>query len=193
MGNSRKYQFLFSKVPMLEMIQGIANIGAAGAVSSFSGANVSSVSLLHTGVYKIQLVENYNAWIGSHFQMVSPTTGGPVADGSFVTNTLYQITVVGTTNWYAVGLDPGLTPAVGQQFVATGAWGAGTGTATAVGQSGIVVVEACNPAQMLQNSVQGKGAIMLVQTLNDADALANPVNGSAINFQIWMRNSSVAF
>ena len=57
------------------------------------------------------------------------TDGASVADESVVVGSVYQILVVGTTNWNAMGLRG--TPAIGAIFTAT-AVGAGSGTASLV-------------------------------------------------------------
>lgn len=188
-------QFLYSKIRMLTMIQGTVTIGASGAVSSYTGNGVSSVTKLATGIYQVQTTDNFNAFIQAGFLLESPVTGSNVNDGSFVSGTLYQITAVGTTNWGAIGLASGLTPTVGQVFVATGVGGSGTGTAKAMTTSGIAVVEVPTGIQkMLTNSKesQGIGATVLFETLDITDALANPTSGTVINFTFFFRNSSVA-
>lgn len=194
MANKRFYQFLYSKHAKLTMINGLVTIGATGAVSSVTGAGVQGVTRLGTGLYRVKLVDNYAAFVGFSAYEYSPLTGSPVADGSLVTGTLYQITVVGTTNWVSAGFDPDFTPAVGGVFVATGAGGAGTGTATAVGLTGIDSVEvAQSQSSLLQNNntALGRGSAVIMQTLSSAGALANPASGSQIGFKIWFRDSSV--
>lgn len=197
MGNSRFYQFLFSKIPMLSYIEGSVIIGATGAVGTVSGNGVYAITRLTTGIYKIQLVDNYNALVGAQFLMESGITGSNVNDGSFVANTLYQITAVGTTNFTAIGLSAGLTAAVGQSFVATGIGGAGTGTAKAMTVSGITHVEVARNAQTeLTTSVAGHGAIINIQTLAATSSSvttlipADPANGSLLRFNLFLRNSS---
>lgn len=187
------YQFLFSKVPMLTYIQGSVLIGSSGAVTSSNGNGISSVTKLGTGIYQVQLLENINAFMSASFMIEGGTTGSPVADGSFVSGTEYQITVVGTTNWAAIGLPADMTAAVGQVFVATGVGGAGTGTATAVGKSGIFAVEMATPSAMLASSSPSKGAIFIFQTYNASGALTSPASSSRIHFDFILRNSSVAY
>ena len=81
--------------------------------------------------------------------------------GSFVTNVLYQIVTLGNTNYAAIGLNSGFTPAVGQLFVATGA-GSGTGTAKAVGYSDADFIEVpYSSNQMVASTVAGQGAIVI--------------------------------
>lgn len=190
MANRRFYQFLYSKVPMLTMIQGNVVIGASGAVSSSSGVGVTSVTKLATGIYRIKLQDNYNHFVGADFTLESPVTGGSVSDGSFVADTLYQITAVGTTDWASVGLPSDLTATVGQVFVASATGGAGSGTAKAVGLTGVADIEVAGvlPDTMLAPSTAG--SYITIQCVDAAGALVSPASGSSIGFQIFLRNSS---
>jgi len=183
------------------MIEGNIDIGSSGAVANTSGGvGVNSITKEATGIYLIQLKENFNHLLGSDFTLESPLTGGNVSDGSFSSGTLYQITSVGTTSWSSIGLPTGLTAAAGQVFVASGSGGAGSGTAKVVSQSGIVAIEvaaagtvatpATAPDTML--SPNPSGAYVMIQTLNTSDALASPASGTTIKFQLFLRNSSVA-
>jgi hypothetical protein len=197
MANKRFYQFLYSKQPKLTLINGVINIGATGAVSSFTIPGAASVTRLGTGIYKVKLQDNYVASIGTEASMISGTTGSAVNAGSFVTGTLYQITTLGTTDFTAVGLDSDYVPAVGQPFVATGA-GSGTGTATAIGASGIIAVEVAASAQaQLVNKFPNlnRGASLIIQTFGlpasgQTPELADPANGSAITLKIWFKDST---
>lgn len=176
-------QFLFNKVPFLSYIEGHVLVGAAGAVTSIAGNGVKSVSLLATGIYQIQLTQNYNALLGSSFQPQSPANGISVTAGSFVTNALYQITALGNTNWAAIGLQSGLTAKVGQVFVATGA-GSGTGTAQLIVASNADQVEIpINPQVMLSNSQTpvNQGSIVLFETfaVNAISFTGNTGSGNA--------------
>lgn len=174
-------------------------IGASGAVTAFSGQTVKSVTRLTTGVYDIQLQDTYKALYSVICHMRSPTSGSAVTAGSFVVGTLYTITTLGTTNYTAIGLAPGLTPAVGLNFVATGV-GSGTGTAMAVLTSGIDVIEEINSnSAMLNNSniSFNGGAHILIQTLAATSSSvttkipSNPVSGSSIHVTALLNMSSV--
>lgn len=185
-------QFLYSNVPMLTMIDGHIVIGAAGAVSSFTGKGIYNVALLAAGIYSVQLTNNFKSFVGHDFSLQSPVTGANVADGSFVVGTMYQITAVGTTGWSAVGLNTGLTPAIGQQFVATAVGGVGTGTAKVVGSTGVASIELGEPAAMLQVNNLGQGAIFMARMLDFAGALVAPASGTIIDLSIYLKNSSVS-
>jgi hypothetical protein len=166
-----KYQFLYSKVPMLSMIEGQILVGASGAVTTASGAGVQGVTKLATGIYAIRVQDNFNAFIGADFSVQAPVSAlAAVTAGSFVTGTLYQIVTLGTTVYSAVGLASGITQAVGQLFVATGA-GSGTGTAKAIGYSDCDMISlAFNQQLMLQSSVAGLGAVVIFQNYQNSAA-----------------------
>ncbi len=194
MANTRYYQFQYSKVPMLTMVDGAMVVGASGAVSSSSGAGVYAVVKRATGIYSIQCNQNFNRVIGASFSIYDGVTGGAVSDGSFSANVPYQITTVGNTSWSGIGLVTGLTPAIGQVFVASNSGGAGTGAAKAIGLSGISSVELMRSENtMLSTSVQGQGALVYFQTLDAAGALAHPADGCEIRFMLQFSNSSVSF
>lgn len=122
------------------------------------------------GYALIQMKQNFNIYLGGFTGFVSPTTGSTLT--SITLGTPYIITSLGTTTlaqWNLAGLPLGLTPTVGQSFIAgeTGAIG-GTGTVKVQGVSGIVTVEVVgDPNQSISNSsiAANGGAWLLVQFL----------------------------
>jgi hypothetical protein len=194
MANQRFYQFLFSKEAGLTYLDGTITIGATGAVSSFAGKGIYSVTRSTTGIYLLQLNDNYNAFVDFSWYALGGATGSAVNDGSFVTGTQYQITTVGNTAWASAGFPAGFTPAVGSVFVATGAGGAGTGTAKAIGKSGISKIElAQSVSAELQGSTAGQGSAFFLNTYNYSEALANPTSGCILGYSVLLRNSSVTY
>jgi hypothetical protein len=197
MGNSTYQQFLLSKEKGLVYIDGLMSFGAAGAPTLQSGSpawyskGVYGVSKLATGIYQIKLVENYNSFVDLQWSMQDGVTGSNVTAGSFVVGTEYQITALGNTNWAVAGVDSDYVPAVGQVFVAAAA-GSGTGTAKAFAYAGIDLVNVPQSAQGLlqnQNAALGKGSSIIINMYNEG-VLAAPVSGSALQFEIWLKNSS---
>lgn len=116
----------------------------------------------------------------------------------------YYITALGTTTlaqWLAAGYPQGLTPTVGQAFVAT-ATGAIGGTGT-VGTPGVPVITSVtalgDPNQTITNSnIAQNGGAQLVLQFNAATAAGNtdllptaPADGTVFSFNFVFDGSSV--
>lgn len=166
------------------------SIAAAGAPTIITALGITSVTHLATGIYQMQLQDNYNGSLNLQGSMEAPVTGGTVTAGAFVTGTAYQILTVGTTNFNAVGLPSGITAAIGGTFVATGA-GSGTGTVKAIGSSGILGIEQVGTLQNVQPFQQPNGAIIMFQCRDAAGALADPASGSTLDLVLICNNSSI--
>lgn len=189
MANRFFQQFSFGLAHYPVTLHGRATIGASGATSALVGAGVASLTRLAQGVYALKLEDNYYRFYGLDVTFEAPVTGSDVTAGSFSSGTAYEITALGNTDWAAIGLPSGVTAAVGVSFVATGA-GSGTGTAKALGSSGIFVSELLgNPQLMLSPSVQG--AYVYFKTLNASGAATDPASGSVMYFTVKLRNSGV--
>lgn len=163
----------------------------AGVVSSITGNGIKAVTKLALGIYRIDLTDNYVGLLQALYSMVSPLLGSPVASTALVAGVPYSITVVGTTNWAAVGVPANQVPQVGLTFVATGT-ASGTGTATAVGISGVADVETLPGHDM--TSIGGKGvgcASVIMQVLDKNGIPVSPLAGSVLHFELLLRNSSV--
>ena len=87
-----------------------------------------------------------------------------VNDGSFTKGFSYVITSLGTTNWNAVGAAP--NAAVGDVFTATSAGGAGSGTASDVGQCVLVASGTINSGQMNMTLNTGSGNVYASRLTN---------------------------
>lgn len=189
MANRFFQQFSFGLAHYPVTLHGKANIGASGATSALVGSGVASLTRLAQGVYALKLEDNYYRFYGLDVTFEAPVTGLDITAGSFVVGTLYEITALGSTDWAAIGLPAGVTPAVGVSFVATGV-GSGTGTAKAVGSSGIFGSEVVgNPQLGLAPSVQG--AVVYFKCLDAAGAATDPASGSVMYFTVKLRNSGV--
>lgn len=176
-------------------------IGSTGAVSSFSGAGVYSVTRLAAGQYQVQLQDNYYSFLDANFLFQSPVAGSAIAGGSFVATTVYQIVTLGTTTqaqWVAAGVPSGITAAPGVVFKAAGI-GAGTGTVKALGAVGLDIEIIGNQGLMLQNQpFQAlQGGYITFQCIGPTSssvttAIAqDPPSGSSIYAEIWLNNSSI--
>jgi hypothetical protein len=194
MANRWFKQFTSSLIPKLCVAYGDVVIGTSGAVASSGGNGIYAVTKLATGIYQIQLNDTFNAFLDANFTLEAGIgSNSNVSDGSFVANTLYQIQTVGTTNWHTLGLNSGLTAAVGQNFVATTSDGSGNGVGKAISPTGILAIEVIRNEQVMlpvnSPSSPSKGSLVVFQCINSSNALANPLIGSRIRFSISLRNS----
>ncbi len=120
------------------------------------------------GYALVRFKNNFNKYLGEFGSQIIPLAGSDLT--STTINLSYVITSVGTTTlaqWQAKGLPPGLTPTVGQAFVATatGALG-GTGTVKVPGVPAAFFVSVVgDPNATLANSDVGSnaGAYLLIQ------------------------------
>lgn len=200
MANRRFGQFFYTTHAKPVLLDVKIPIGATGAVGTIVGPGVASVTRVSAGIYAVRLQDNYAKCFSIRASMQSPVTGAAVNDGSFVTGTVYEIVTVGSTDWAAAGLLKGVTAAVGVSFVAAGAGGAGTGTAKALGVSGIAVVEAMgNPNLALAPiGVGNMGGQVIVQCLAATSSSVttlvptDPASGSTLALEIYLSDSSIS-
>jgi hypothetical protein len=155
-----------------------------------------------SGLAMIQLKGNFNKYLGGFSGFVSPVTGSALT--STTAGNAYVITALGTTTtaqWNAAGLPQGLTPTVGQAFIATatGPIG-GTGSVHAPGVSGITSMEVIgdpNTEIANSNTSANGGAILIVQFLAPTSSSVTtpiptaPANNSVVGMTIKLDGSSV--
>lgn len=154
------------------------------------------------GYALITFKNNFNVYLGGFSGVVAPLSSTNLT--STTIHNPYVITSIGTTTltqFLAAGLPPGVTPAVGQSFIAirTGALG-GTGTIGAPGIPTTQVVSIVgDPNLQITNSSVSKnaGAKVLVQFLAATDAstttlvAANPADGTVVGMLFRFDGSSV--
>lgn len=139
----------------------------------------------------IQMNNNFNAYLGGFSGFVSPTITSTKIDNSALTiGNPYVITTVGDASlavWQAIGLPPGVTPAVGQSFIALTV-GAGANSSTSRVQvpssSGASAVEIVgNPNAMISNSniSSNGGAWIMAQFLGEVLTVASYTPAGTIN------------
>lgn len=122
------------------------------------------------GYAMVQFKNNFNYYLGGFSGVVAPLSSTNLT--STTAGNPYVITSIGTTTvaqFQAAGLSPGLTPTVGQAFIAkaSGALG-GTGTLGAPGIPTTQVVSVVgDPNQSIANSsiAANAGAIIIIQFL----------------------------
>jgi hypothetical protein len=182
-------QFWFSLIHSPVFLEGNFSVGATGSVRNVKGSGIKAITKEATGLYRIDLDDTYYRYMTGGAGLVSPYSGSNVAIGSLSTGTLYMITVVGTSDWAAVGLPTNATAAVGQTFVATGT-GSGSGYAQAVAPSTVNAIEvASNPQATVTD---GKAPYLHILVMDKTDALVSPPENSTVGFWMILRNSSIA-
>jgi hypothetical protein len=208
-------------------IEGSFQLGSTGQVvaNSFSGAGITAsstitVQKLGLGYYMLQLADPYNRIVGWNF-MTMPGPSSTIANdgnGNITAGRAYQIlggtTAVASgvpstaTNWYQLGLNPGLTPQVGQVFVASsggsttpGGLVVGQGLVQAIGTTNIDSIEVlpCVNTALAPSSAgvpfnATGGSQIYFQTLTGSSTFNgttrfNP-SSCTIRYNLFLRNSS---
>ena len=150
------------------------------------------------GVIMVQLQDNYNRYLGGFSGQVSPISGTPLTSVSRYT--AYTIVSLGTATsaqWQAVGLNKGLTPTVGQSFIATASGSIGGSAAVEVVKStgsGIdhleIMGDPNTTLSVLQSPING-GGIIIINCFNQ-NAVTAPADGSVVGLNFYLSNSSVS-
>lgn len=149
----------------------------------------------------VQFTNNFNYFLGGFARLTAATATSTKIDNSvLVIGQAYVITVVGNASlatWQAVGVPPGVTPAVGVSFIAITV-GAGGNALTSRVQvptsSAVAVVETVgDPATMIANSsiATNGGAWVMVQFLASALTPVAPAAGTVITMTFKFDGSSV--
>lgn len=150
------------------------------------------------GFAAIQFKNNFNYYLSGYAQFQAPNTGSIKVDNSALTaGQVYVITTLGdatAATWLAIGVPPGVTPAVGVSFVALTV-GAGANSSTSrvstPSTSGIYAVEVVGtPNTMYTTGIASNGgAWMLVQFMKPT------FTGSALGthtHDLLLKNAAVA-
>lgn len=167
-----------------------------GSVNRFLNPNPAA------GFAYVIFKNNFNYYLGGVSGQIVPTVSNTTT--SLTSGNVYVITVLGTTTtaqWQAVGLPMGLTPAVGQSFVATATVSiSGTGK---VGVPGVpttqVVSVVGDPNGSIANAsiASNAGARIILQFSaataagNTAMIAAAPADNTVIGLQFCFDASSV--
>lgn len=154
----------------------------------------------------IQVKQNFNAFLGAKFQIQAPNSGSDVKiDNSAMTaGQAYVITTLGNATaakWLAIGVPPGVTPAVGVSFIALTNGGAGNTLTSRVQVplvSGIQCVEVVgNPNVGVTTAISPNGGQwVLVQFLGATSSSVTtliptaPTAASLVNMKLYFDSSS---
>lgn len=177
-------------------------IGASGAVSSVSGPGTNGVVRTGTGVYRIQLQDIYASFLHLTATMIGQaTTGSDINPSAATPGTLYEITIVGTTDWVTAGIPAQVTPTVGQVFALLAAPASATGRVKLSVPSNISQIQVVgSPNNGMMNFVQNtpqSGAYITIMTRGATDAStttlipADPASGDVIMVDMLLNNSNV--
>lgn len=179
---------------------GIRNIYMHTSTTPGTGTNGVLNPNPANGVILVQLGSNYYRYFTGFSGFVSPLT---TPQATTTNHVAYVITALGTATlaqWQAVGLPLGLTPAVGQAFIATATGtigGSATVAPTATAGAGIDHIEVLGDPNLTLSPVgpQGGGSIVtggwIVLQCFEAGAIAAPADGSTISLSFYLSNSSV--
>jgi hypothetical protein len=158
---------------------------------NLKGGLVQSIKKQATGVYAIQLQDNYNKVYNVLSSIQCPSTGSTIVT-SVTAGQVCVIKTLGNTTqaqWEAMGLPVGITAAIGAAFAASAA-GVGTGTVAAPVTSAVDSIEVIGLPNSSISSVPLGNAQILIRTSN-AGTAANIADGSILNLSIILSNSSV--
>lgn len=155
------------------------------------------------GYILIQMKQNFQYVLSGSNSIVSPVTAPTTSTTSGLTvGQAYIVTVLGTTTlaeWQTIGLPVGLTPTVGQAFIAiaTGTGGSHTGKVGLPGFSTVDSIETVgDPNQNQSNPIAPNGGqFLLLQCVTSASgspALATPADNSVIALRLRFDMSTVA-
>lgn len=112
--------------------------GSSPTASQKQSRGIKSITRLAAGVYRLQLDDNFSSLLDFKASFTSAVTGSDIpvdaTTAGLSVGTAYQITAVGTAttaaDYTTLGLPAGMTPTVGQVFVALTT---GTGIQTGAG------------------------------------------------------------
>jgi hypothetical protein len=181
--------------------QGVANVFMHTTATPGKGSNGQLNPNPQSGIIYVQLTDNFYKMYQIMHSLRGPLSGTNIAvDATNLTpGNAYVISSLGTStsaDWLALGVPPGVTPAVNVSFIAkvSGA-GSGTGQVQTQSSSGIDHIEDVGSPSLALNPVPvggspNVGGWIMLECL-DAGALTAPTSGSTIRLSFYMSQSSV--
>lgn len=187
---------------------GITNLKGplVSAVYMHSSAATPSAINPAAGTIVVRLQDNFNTLLDMDFAVLTqPNSGSDVKiDNSAMTaGVAYTITTLGNATrakFTAIGVPPGVTPAVGVSFIALTNGGAGNTLttrvqATATAGSGMCSIEIVGNPQLSiapnPTANQGYGAQIILQCRDYAGAIVQPADDTVIDIKLILNNSSI--
>ena len=185
--------------PGLHYVQ--MSIASGATAATIGGLLATQIAALQSGIAStFSFTASGTTTVTVVSTMAAPLPGVP-QDGvsGSTTGFTFAVTVSDTNlaDWQGVGLPKGLTPTVGQSFVATATGaGASTGTVKAVGTSKILQVEVIGDpnasfAPQAQGGSANTGAWIMVQFMGlpasgQTPLVTQPINGSVVGMSFYV-------
>ena len=146
------------------------------------------------GIVMVQFKNDFAKYLGGFSGFVSPPTGSALT--SFVVGHPYTIASVGNSTqaqWQAAGVPAGVVPVANLAFVAAATSVGGTGTAFAVGTSGVASLEVIGDTNqgVTSNISVYSGQWLIAQFLNGSAALTAPANNTVVGMSSLFDRSTV--
>ena len=188
--------------------EGISNLKGPLVSDIFmNSAHATPSMTIAAGAILVQLQDNFNGMLqGMKSMIIAPNSGSDVKiDNSAMTAGVpYVITTLGdatAAKWQAIGVPPGVTPAVGVAFIAASNGGSGNvltsrvQAAAAAGSEVMSIEMVGQPNKSIapsrSSADQSYGASMIMQCRDKTGAIAAPVDGSVIQLSFLLSNSSI--
>lgn len=178
---------------------GIANLKGPGIKNVFMSTSATPADGSPDpvdGTIVIELQDNYARLLKADASLQQPKSGTPInlTAGTMVVGTPYFIATLGTTTqaqFEAVGLQPGLTAAVGIVFIATATTGSGTGTvqAAAATGTGIDHIDVIGNADLTIGN-NARTPYLIFNCMN-SNTKTQPAEDSIITMSLYLSNSSL--
>lgn len=152
-----------------------------------------------SGIIQVQFADNFNRSYGGVASFLPPISGSTTSTTAAAINVITLLGTATLAQWLAVGLKPGIVPAVGVSFVATSTavigGAAQVGLATA-GYSGIDHIETVGDPNLTINPIPvggspNVGGFIYLACLFEG-VLTAPAAGTGIGLQFYMGQSSVS-
>lgn len=177
--------------------QAVANVFMHTTVTPGRGTNNQLNPNPAAGYILIQLADNYTRSYGGMTSIIAPVSGTPLtATTAGNAQIIVSLGTATAAQWLAVGVPPGVTPAVGVAFIATAS--ATIGGAATVEVPGSSLIDNIQPVGNANLSLgpaplgpsPNVGGWLLLQCLA-ANTLTAPADGTVISITSYLNQSSV--
>ncbi len=181
--------------------QSIATNDSAGTIGAALAITIAALPSGVAGVFSFTATGTTTVTVVStQHNPYQPLPGAP-AEGAIPTGFTFAVTKY-TSNlqdWQAVGVPPGVVPAVGVSFIATAVGystgGGSTGLVKALGVSGLLGYEILGNPSLSINPIPmsgspNNGGWILLKLLDPAGAVGAPANTSILSMQLLLEQAA---